>query len=825
MSAGTHLEQLARELRDAVRMLRADRTVVGLSILTLAVGIGAATTAFTLLNVLLLRQLPVRAPHELVELRSIFPGEPSRVGGFPMIVYEHYRDHNGVFSDLIGTTVSRFRVGREDGEAEEVDAAYVTGNYFSGLGLTPAAGRLIGAGDDRTDGPAPVVVLSWAYWQQRFNGDPAAIGSSLVVEGRPATIIGVAPRPFTGVALGVQPKIWAPVAMASTVPRGPAPDSQTQVPAVGLIGRLRPGVSLAQARAELSVLDRFRVDLLSSRSSDPQTKQLRLDLAPAATGFSVLRELWSGPLFALMAVIAVMLLIACINVAIMLLARGAARQRDVAIRVSLGAGRIRLARQIAIESLLLSTVAAALGTALAGVGAKALVQILISGSRFPGGPQQLQIDVPLDGHVLAFTVAMAVLTGLVFGSAPAWHMFSTSPVAILLHDGQRSTRRGPGGLLVVAQVVLSIVLLSAAGALAGHLFNLRDRDAGFRRDSVLLVGLQPQGSGYSRQQLTAIYKDVLNRLRMIHGVRVATLSAIVPVSGAGWSRFIVAEGFHEPPEQRRYVSLNAVAPGYFAAFGTPLRAGRDFAMEDEGRTRVAIVNEALARHYFASVNPIGRRVTVDGDDRPYEIVGVAADARYENLREPAPRTLYLHAFQDGQIGSQFALRTEVPPMAIAAEVQQTIRETASRLRIGKITTFAELVDATVVPERLLSTLSGAIGGLGALLVAVGLFGVMSHRVTLRVREIGIRMALGATARDVVLMVLHGAATLVFAGLIVGAPLAFSTRRLIESWIPISAGRVSPLLLAAVVIAIVGLAAGWLPAWRAGRIRPGVALRQ
>jgi predicted permease len=431
--------------------------------------------------------------------------------------------------------------------------------------------------------------------------------------------------------------------------------------------------------------------------------------------------------------------------------------------------------------------------------------------------------------VLLFTAAVAVVTGILFGLAPAWHVFTSAP-AVSLKDtgtiGETRRRRLFGKALVVAQVALSVVLLGGAGLFAAHLSNLRNVDLGFERDSVLLVTLDPRGAGFNRYQLTGIYRDLLGRLEAIPGVRSATVSGVTPIEGPGASRFVRVDGFQEPPEARRYVSLNWVAPHYFATFGTPLVAGRDFDLQDATRPRVAIVNQAMARHYFAGRSAIGQRFTFDGQDMPYEIVGVVGDAKYIDLTRPAPQTIYLHTFQEGAVQSQFALRTSVRPTAVAAAVLRVVGEAATPVRVAKVTTLSDQLDASIVPQRLMAMLSGFFGGLAALLAALGLYGLLAYTVARRRGEIGVRMALGATRGDVTRMVVKGALALVCAGLAAGVPIAvWSVRlasRLLES---LAVGAAAPIAAAAAAMLAVGLLAAYVPARRAARVRPMDALRQ
>jgi predicted permease len=528
--------------------------------------------------------------------------------------------------------------------------------------------------------------------------------------------------------------------------------------------------------------------------------------------------------------VSVLLLLACINIASLLLARGVAREREMALRVAIGASRMRLWRQVLAESLLLSATGGVIGIALAYVGAATLIRILLSGRPIVGLPQQLTIDVQPDLRVLLFTAGASVLTGVLFGLVPAWNAFASAQISTLRDGGtvgERRSRRLVGRGLVVAQVALSVVMLSAAGLLVTHLSNLRNLNLGFDRDSVLLMTLDATRSGYERQQLSGLYRDLLGRLEAIPGVRAATMSGMTPISGAGGSRFVNVDGVPERFEDRRRASLNTVAPNYFKTYGTPLMSGRDFAFEDAGRPPVAIVNQALARHYFGTGNPVGRRFTFDDQTRSYEIIGVVADAKYLDLYETPPRTVYLYALQGGSGGtSQFALRTDIAPASVVADVRSAVNQVVPNVSIGKVTTLTELVDASIVVERLIALLSGAFGAVGALLAAIGLYGLLAYTVSRRTTEIGVRMALGATRGQIISMVLTSALSLVVAGLVVGAPIAAVSPRFLGRLVQsLTVEAPVPLIVAALAMIGVGLLAAYLPARRAARVEPVEALRQ
>jgi putative ABC transport system permease protein len=819
------LADLAQDVRYGWRGLVRNRGVSAVVVLSLALGVGANTAIFSLINTLMWRRLPVRAPEQLVELLSQYPGEP-RVNGFAWKYYEHIRDRNHVFSDLIGSSPARFQVSGDGLDAESAAGEYVVGSFFPALGVQPAAGRLLGPEDDQLGGThAAVAVVSWSFWRSRFELDPTIVGRRIRVNGVPAVVVGVGPRGFFGLQPGSRTDVWVPTAMEAMIQR-PSRRATGEL-GLNLMGRLKPHASIQEARAEMSVLDQWRVDEIGKRSNDPALRRLKIYVEPAGAGFSLVREELSKPLLILMALVGLLLATACTNVASILLARGAARQPEMALRVSLGAGSWRLVRQVLTESWLLSWAGSLLGVFLAYFGVGALVRVLASGRPLVGLPGPMEIQVQADVHVLLFTAGVASLTGMLFGLAPAWQASSLGSAWPRARGGVRGpkARRMFGKGLVVAQVGLSVVLLSAAGLFVRHLSTLRDLNLGFQREAVLLVTLHPHDSGYDRPRLLESYRELLGRLEAAPGVRSATVCAITPISGAGEGRLARLEGFQERPGDRRYLAVNRVGPKYFETFGTPLVAGRDFTFQDAGRPPVAIVNQAVARHYFHDGSPLGRRVAFDGEAQSYEIVGVVGDAKYADLHEPVPHTIYLDAFQGGSVPWRLAIRTSVPPTAVAGDVRRAVREVLRVVRVDGVTTLANQVDASIVPERLIAMLSGLFGGLGATLAAIGLYGALAYGVARRTNEIGTRIALGATQRDIAQMVLKRATGMVSAGLLVGAPVAMWSLRLAAVMIPSrQAGTGFPVAFAVVAIVGVALLASYVPARRAARVQPMDALR-
>ncbi len=437
---------------------------------------------------------------------------------------------------------------------------------------------------------------------------------------------------------------------------------------------------------------------------------------------------------------------------------------------------------------------------------------------------QVQPNLPL----LLFTASVAILTGLFFGLAPAWQAFSFAPLSTMQEirsRGESRSHRLFGASVIVAQVALSAVLLSGAALFARHVSDLRNTDLGFERRSVLLVSTSPPEGDQNRADRFVLYRDLLARFAAIPGVQSATISAVTPIEGPSANRFVHVEGFEEPASARRYVLLNWVGPKYFETFGTARMAGRDFRFEDQGQTPIAIVNEATARYYFGNTSAIGRAFTFDGENRRYEIVGVVADAKYTDLRQPAPRTIYLNYFQSGPQPLQWAVRTAVAPMAVSGGVQRIVRDVSPAMRVTKVTTLADQMDRSIVTERIVATLSGLFGAAGAALVAIGLFGLLAYMVTRRTREIGVRMALGATAGDVARMVLRRALGLVGCGLAIGLPLALAGQRFARNLVEgLPADSSIQLVIAAVATVVLALVAAYLPARRAAGVRPVQALR-
>ena len=815
------LESFFADIRYGLRSMRRNPGFTALAILSLALGIGANTAIFSLINTLMLQTLPVRDPQQVVALLHHYPApDEPHDNTFSLQTYHLMRDHNDVFSGLIASSNKQLHVRAEGLESQIVNSSFAEGGFFSLLGMNAALGRLIGPEDDRVSEPSAVAVLSWSFWKSSFNFDPAILGRKLIVDDVDVTIVGVVPSNFSGLQVESSRELWLPLAMEPVISPRDRDHSQ-----ISLFGRLKPGVSMEQARTEMAALYESTLDEDARVSGNPYIRKNKFEMEPAGAGLSVLRENFAKPLLALMAIVALLLLIACANVASMLLARGAARQHEMAVRASLGAGRFRLIRQVLTESLLLSVAGSLLGIVLAYFGATLLVRIILAARRI-GTPLQLRVHT--DAKVLLFTIAVTLFTALLFGLLPALRALRPAVVPSLQQTsrgGETRSRRFFGKCLVAGQVALSVVLLSAAMQFIRHLSNLQHLDVGFERNNLLLVSLDPEHSGLEGEELSRAYRELLTPLAVIPGVRSVSLCGATPISGAGANRAVIVPGYDPKPGEIRNVAENWVAPNYFETLGTPLLAGRDFDFRDQGRPRVAIINRTMARYYFGDRSPLGESVSFDGDDQRYEIIGVVGDSKLYEIREPTYRTIYFNMFQEPSPGSRFVLRTNIDPDAVAPQVIRTVHSALKTVAIKDVRTMTDQVDETIVPERLIALLSGWFGALGAVLAAIGLYGLLAYTVARRINEIGIRMALGATRGKVTQMVLREALATVSAGLIIGIPMAVWGKRFAATLIAdLPAASAAPVVFASVGMVALALLAAYVPARRAASVDPIVALR-
>jgi predicted permease len=832
---------LWQNLRFGLRMLARNPGSSALAIAFLALGIGANAAIFSLLNAVLLRTLPVDHPGELVlfgrgEWGGSIDDLPNR--SWQLFSYNGYREFlrkNQVFSSvaaidsILFTTHARVAGGAK---LEKISAELVSGTYFYTLGVRPVLGRPLTDDDDSTPGAHPVAVANYAWWQRRMGGVPSVLGTKVTIGPTIYTIIGVAPPGFFGITVGQSPDLWVPLAMEKEMSPGWNGLNKNLFQSLYVFARLKPGIGMPQAGANTNLL--FQQIIHAYAGPQPSPKQLaamshaRIDLTPVATGLSKLRQRFGSPLELLMALVVIVLLIACANVANLLLARATARQREIAIRLSIGAGRSRLIHQLLIESGLLGLSGAVLGTGLAWFGSRLLLTMVNTGS------DPLPVRVDPDLSVLGFTLGVTVLTVLLFGTVPAFRATRLDLTPVLkqgapsrsgIVGGSHRNRLSRG--LIVAQVALSLALVAVAGLFLRSLINITKVDTGFDKQNVLLAGFDPVAGGYKNDaRLQSMMARVEERVGAIPGIHAASFAFMV-FDGGAWTdpiRVPGRPGSDRDPE----VYHNIVGPQYLSVMKMPLVLGRGFSpIDDATSRRVAVINETLARIYFRGASPIGRTFLV-GDASPaeqVEVVGVVKDAKYTSLQEnPKPAAFYPHSQHRGFLYN-FVARYTGNPKTLIPEIKQAVSEIDSNLPVGDFTTLAQVVAGRMATQRLVAQLSAFFGILAALLACFGIYGVMSYGIARRTNEFGVRMALGAKQANIRWMVLREALGLALVGVALGSALAFSSGRLIQSAL-FGLRPSDPVVLGLAILLMIAVAlfAGWLPARRATRIDAITALR-
>jgi predicted permease len=817
------IEQLYRDVRYALRALRHNPAFTATAVLSLALGIGANTAIFSLIDAIMLRWLPVRDPRELVQLKMHAPRTTPGPAddSFSYAIIKALADRKDIFADVCGFNGASFDVGPR-GSVSRVSGAWVTGDYYETLGLSPAEGRLLGRADDRP-GAAPAAVIGYGYWERQFARAPDVIGRSVSVNGVDVTIVGVSPRGFSGTNVGAVADITVAVA---TLP-------QLDPASAGLLGpgnfwlrtlaRPSKGASVSQAQAHLSAVWPQIAERAISADWPPARRQemaaMTFELAPGGTGQTYLRGQFQRPLFVLMAVAALVLLIACANVASLLLARATARQREISVRLAIGAGRGRIVRQLLTESTLLSALGAALGIGLAWLTSRFLVNTLA------GADNPVMLDLAPNWHVLGFASLLALATGILFGLAPAFQSTAIGRAG-LLKDDARTTRSRSRLLssLVSAQVALSLLLLVGAGLFVRTLQNLLNIDPGFHREGVLLVDLDGQREGYRDARLTAFYSDLLDRVRRVPGVVSAGISSHTPLNGWTWSEAVAPHG--QPLPQRDNAIFIAAGPNFFATLGTPLISGREFDAGDRGSFNVAIVNESFAARFFPGRNPVGEYLTATVSNPPSDlrIVGVVKDSMTSSLRENPRPTVYVSYFQRASGVDSLDIRASGSLSQVSSAIRHELQPSFPNTPV-EVRALTVQVEQTLIEERLMAKLAGGFGALGLLLACVGLYGLLAYSVVRRIKEIGLRMALGAQPGEVLWMVARHALGLVAAGVVLGLPAAWLLSRKIQSML-FGLRATDPGIVAAAVLLLAGagLVAAYFPARRASRVDPMTALR-
>lgn len=850
------MEFLNQDVRYGIRALRRSPGFALTAILSLALGIGANTAIFTLMDAALLRNLPVKTPQELVLFGHTNGSVQS--DGFPYSSYLALRDNNNVVTGLLAYHILSLNITVDGNVEPAATGQLVSGNYFSVLGVPAMLGRTLTPEDDLHPGAHPVCMISNGYFIRRFSGDRSVVGRKIVLSGYPFTIVGVTPPEFSGLQVGTMPDVTIPIMMQPQVMPGiERLTEQTQLNDwLHVFGRLKPGVTQAEALANLTVVHSASVRELVSRFANENPQFLRylssqkLTLAPGGRGISSLRPQFSRPLIVLMVFVSLVLMIACANVASLLLAKAAAREKETAVRVAIGAPRRRLVRQWMTESIVLACLSGAVGVMFALVGVRTLLGLLPQN-------QGIQLSVSFDQRMLLFTFAISLLTGIIFGLVPGLGAMRVD-ISSALNLQSRTSASGVvwskmGKLLIVTQIVLSTVLLIGAGLLFRSLQKLQSVDTGFSSDRVLVTRLEPVGSDQKDAALTVRYEQLLKRIEIIPGIKAASLASGSPITRAGWiiaganAQLSLPGGEHADVPAR--VPWVQVFPKSFDTLGIPILAGRDFGPQDVGRYSVnyaglpplpsdaennfhlvAIINKKLAHQLFGKSDPIGRRFIWGGRSvlMSLEVVGLVNDSKFTSLRdEPGP--MFFVPFTQTRTGrGQMTLEIQITggdPTAAIPAIRREIQSFDSNAAPFEIETLNQQIDSSLFLERSVGLLSGMFGILAFALAAIGLYGLMAYNVARRTSEIGLRIALGATPWQVRLLVLRDATLLIAVGLVIGIPGALLGSRLLATLLFDVTAR-DPLVLGSTIglMIIVGFLASYLPAFRASCVDPLVTLR-
>ena len=827
------MQTLLQDIRFAVRTLRNSPVFTFVAILSLALGIGANTAIFTLMDQVLLRALPVRHPEQLVMLDqpNLTQGSIRNDHSFSYPMYKDFRDQNQVFSGILARFPVPVSVGYR-GQTERAEGEIVSGNYFEVLGVSALIGRTFTPEDDRTPGERPVAFLTYDYWKRRFGGDHSILNQTLVINGHPLTVVGIGPPGFHGIEVGRASDVMVPIMMkAEMTPTWNDLDNRRSW-WLNVFARLKPGVSRIQAEAGLNVLfhqinaEEFKAIQGWPETDKDQFLKKHLSVLDGGKGLSGLRESGETPLTVLMAMAGVVLLIACVNVANLLIARAAGRQKEIAVRLALGAGRFRIVRQLLVESALLALLGGAAGLLAASWAGSLLFGFL------PSESTVRSLTTAVDLRILSFNFGVAVAAGLLFGLAPALGT-SRPNLAGTLKDQANQVTGGPSVLfrkaLVVAQIALSLLLLVGAGLFAHSLYNLKSLDPGFRTENLMTFALDPALNGYSQSRTQALYARLQEGIGALAGVRGVSMADIAALTGDINMSTVTVEGHHAKEGEDMNPHVNRLGPGYFATLGIPLIAGREFTKRDAaGAPLVGMINETAAHSFLGNQNPLGMHFGFGGRRgiADIEIVGVVKDDKGAGLKEAAPRFVYVPYMQAQSITNMTVyVRTAQDPARMAGALRQVVNRTDANLPVFGMKTMETQVNESLFTERLVAMLSSVFGCLATLLAAIGLYGVMAFTVARRTREIGIRMAMGADRGKVVWLVMREVALMAAIGIGIGLPAAWGLSQFIRAQLfGLEAHDAATLVAATTILAAVSLVAGYIPAARATRVDPLVALR-
>ena len=832
--AGASIDAIVEDLRYGTRMLRANPGFTAVVVLSLAVGIGANSAIFSIANAMLLKGLAVTEPEDVYVARF-----QSRLPVVQRVSYPFFEQMRAGFPTPNGlaaiSRVARMRLPSDGGEPQNLLVQLVSGEFFGVLRLTPQLGRTLTPDDNRTVGAHPVTVISDAFWRRRFAAAPDVIGRDLTINGVHFSIVGVAPPGFTGVWLETPAEAWIPAMMQADVKytqnfsNSNADSLKPWVPQNGLSWLdLLTRADRPDGAEAVALNAAFRPLLLKEveEITDEKERALALDrrfvLEPFGMGFSNLRQQFRSPLYALLGMVALLLLIACANTANLLLARATSRQREMAVRLSIGASRGRIITQLLVESLLLGTMAAAVGLAIAPFVSELLVRMTMGVETGP-----LPFSVGIDARVVGFTAAITLLTSFLFGFAPALRATDLSLATALKVNG-RGTHSGArlslSKMLVVAQVALSLFLAVGAGLFARSFNNLISQPLGLQ-DQVLSVPISPSLGNYTVAELPALYARLIERIEAIPGVQSATVAMCGVMTGCRSNTGgTVFEGYTSQPGEQVGFQENRIGRKYFSTIGMTMAAGRDFDPREIGTpARIAVVNEALARKYFQGRDPIGQRFGYDQPDT--EIIGVVRDAHVNTVREAAVPMVYFPFDATPSYVGSIQIRAIGDPTTVGAAIRRALQELEPRLPVDRVTTVAALAASTLRQERLIARLTTVVGILALALASLGLYGLMAYAVKQRTAELGIRFALGAPRARVLWMVFRESLMLVMMGLAIGVPLVLATTRLIAPMLfDVSPNDPTVVVTAIGVLIAVGVWSGYLPAWRASRVDPLTALR-
>ena len=824
------------EIRYALRALAKSPVFAAVAVLSLAMGIGANTAVFSMLDHVLLRMLPVQNPEELAQLSEVGDNYGSNTGmnslSYP--IYEDFRDQNQVFSAILCSHQSLVSVSYA-GRNERASGELVSGTYFPALGVRPALGRLFSSEEDRTPNGAPFAVLGYDYWKTRYAGDPSVIGKEILVNDHKLTIVGVAQRGFEGVERLFASQVYIPMMMAPQVTAEIKPLENRRRRWVQVFGRLKPGVTLRQAKASLQPIFHRVLEMEVQQKEFAQAGaytreqflKMTINVLPGGTGQNMARQFLEAPLWALMGMVVLVLFIACANVANLMIARATARQKEIAVRLALGASRIRIVRQLLMESTLLSLAGGALALLVMPTTMRLLQGIM------PQMDPPLSFETNPDLRVLGFSLAISLITALLFGLAPALQATRADLAPTLKDQAGAVAGAGQAGwrkILVAAQVSLSLLLLIGSGLFVRSLSNLKDLSPGFQVSNLLSFAVDPTLSGYKPERAKLFYQQLNRELAALPGVRASAMCVVPPLSFNEWDSTVTVEGYAAKPSEDMNPWVNYVSPGFFATLGIPVFAGRDFTDRDILTSpKVAIVNEKFARHYFGTDSPMGRHIGMGGDPgtkTDIEIVGVVRDTKYQTMRQEAPRQVFFPYLQNDWASEMTAYaRTNLGSAQMFQVLRAAVGKIDGNLPVYQMKTEERQRDDSLAVERLAASLSGAFGVLATMLAAVGLYGVMAFIVARRTREIGIRMALGALTGNVIWLVMREVLMLVGAGVLIGIPAALALTRLLASQLyNIAPNDPTTIVLATAGIIAIAALSGYLPARRATRVDPVSAIR-